>query len=182
LPAAENLPMRAEWTVLEAELGVVIGRCGRRVRAADALQCVAGFTAAQDITERVHELGPRGTSVGTTEYSSLKAMGKSFDTFCPLGPVLVTLDELPSPCDLAIECKLNGEVVQKASTAELLFDVAELIEFLSAFVTLRPGHVILTGTPTPLGGQPSRLKPGDVIETSIAGIGTIRNRCVADSL
>ena len=180
LPVAEKLPMMAEWTVLEAELAVVIGRCGRRVSAADALDWVAGFTVAQDITERVHEFGPRGTSVGTMEYASLKAMGKSFDTFCPLGPVLVSIDELPNPCDLALECKLNGEVVQKASTAELLFNVAELIEFLSGFVTLQPGDVILTGTPTPRGGQLPRLKPGDVIETTIAGVGTLQNRCIAD--
>jgi 2-keto-4-pentenoate hydratase/2-oxohepta-3-ene-1,7-dioic acid hydratase in catechol pathway len=181
LPVAENLPMMAEWTVLEGELAVVIGRRGRRVRAADALGWVAGFTVAQDITERVHEFGPRDTSVGTMDYVSLKAMGKSLDTFCPLGPVLVTLDELPSPQDVALECKLNGEVVQKASTGELLFDVGELIEFLSTFVTLQPGDVILTGTPTPLSGQLPRLKPGDIIETSISGVGTLRNLCVVDT-
>ena len=100
---------------------------------------VAGFTVAQDITERVHEFGPRGTSVGTMEYASLKAMGKSFDTFCPLGPVLVSIDELPNPCDLALECKLNGEVVQKASTAELLFNVAELIESSRGSSRCNPG-------------------------------------------
>lgn len=86
LPFAEALPMRAEWTVLEAELAVVIGAGGRRIAASDAFDSVAGFTVAQDITERVHEFGPRGTSVGTMEYASLKAVGKSLDTFCPLGP------------------------------------------------------------------------------------------------
>lgn len=139
LPAADTLPMRSEWTVLEAELAVVIGRGGRRIAADNAFRHIAGFTVAQDITERVHEFGPRGTSVGTMEYASLKAMGKSIDTFCPLGPVLVTLDELTAPNDLALECRLNGEVVQKASTAELLFGVAELVAFLFAFVTLRSG-------------------------------------------
>ena len=182
LPAAEALPMQSEWTVLEAELAVVIGTGGRRIRAADALDAVAGFTVAQDITERIHEFGPRATKVGTMQYASLKSVGKSLDTFCPLGPVLVTIDELPTPHDLAIECRLNGEVVQKASTAELLFDVAELIEFLSTFLTLRPGDVILTGTPSSRGGQLPRLTPDDVVETSIAGIGTLRNRCVADVL
>ena len=180
LPVAESLPMRSEWTVLEAELGVVIGKGGRRIPAGHALDHVAGFTVAQDITERIHEFGPRGTSVGTMEYASLKAMGKSFDTFCPLGPVLVTIDELPKPHDLALECRLNGEVVQKASTNELLFDVPELVEFLSAFVTLRPGDVILTGTPSSLGGQLPHLAPGDIVESSITGIGTLRNTCVAD--
>lgn len=172
--------MGAEWTVLEAELAVVVGSGGRRIPAADALRSVAGFTVAQDVTERVHEFGPRDTSVGTMDYASLKAMGKSLDTFCPLGPVLVTPDELSNPDDLTLECRLNGEVVQKASTSELLFGVGELVEFLSAFVTLRPGDVILTGTPTPLSGRLPRLSPGDVIETSIAGIGRLRNRCVRD--
>jgi 2,4-didehydro-3-deoxy-L-rhamnonate hydrolase len=174
--------MRSEWTVLEAELAVVIGQGGRRISAADAYKHVAGFTVAQDITERVHEFGPRGTSVGTMEYASLKAMGKSVDTYCPLGPMLVTVDELPVPNDLTIECRLNGQVVQKASTGELLFGVGELVEFLSAFVTLRPGDVILTGTPTPLEGPLPRLTVGDVIETSITGIGSLRNRCVADAV
>lgn len=178
LPAAESLPMRAEWTVLEAELAVVIGKGGRRIAPGDALQRLAGFTIAQDITERVHEFGPRGTSIGTMEYESLKSIGKSLDTFCPLGPVLVTLDELPSPEDMSLECKLNGEVVQQTSTKELLFGVAELVEFLSAFITLRPGDVILTGTPTPPTGQLPRLSAGDIIETSIVGIGTLRNTCV----
>jgi 2-keto-4-pentenoate hydratase/2-oxohepta-3-ene-1,7-dioic acid hydratase in catechol pathway len=181
LPAAAALPMNSEWTVLEAELAVVIGTGGRRIEASDALHRVAGFTVAQDITERVHEFGPRGTTVGTMEYASLKSMGKSLDTFCPLGPVLVTLDELSSPNALDLECRLNGEIVQRASTAELLFNVAELVAFLSSFATLRPGDVVLTGTPTPTGGQLPRLSVGDVIETTISGIGTLRNTCAADS-
>lgn len=180
LPTPSSLPMGSEWTVLEAELAVVIGRGGRHVEAADALRRVAGFTVAQDITERVHEFGPSGSSVGTMEYASLKALGKSIDTFCPLGPMLVTLDEFDDALDLDIECRLNGEVVQKASTADLLVGVAELVSILSSFVTLGPGDVILTGTPTPLGGQLPRLAPGDVIETEIFGIGLMRNRCVLD--
>lgn len=180
LPDPALLPMKAEWTVLEAELAVVMGTGGRRIRAEDALDRVAGFTVAQDITERIHEFGPRGTSVGTMRYESLKALGKSLDTFCPLGPDLVTLDELDNPLRLDLECRLNGRVVQKASTADLLMGVPDLVSFLSTFVTLRPGDVILTGTPTPIGGQLPRLSPGDVIETEITGIGTIRNRCIAD--
>ena len=113
------------------------------------------------------------------DYQSLKALGKSLDTFCPLGPVLVTLDELDDPNCLDLECRLNGQVVQKASTSDLLMGVPELVAFLSAFVTLRPGDVILTGTPTPLDGQLPRLQPGDVIETEIAGIGKMRNTCVS---
>lgn len=180
LPTADRLPMGKEWTVLEAELAVVIGAGGQHISRSEALKRVAGFTVAQDITERVHEFGPKGSSVGTMAYESLKTLGKSLDTFCPLGPVLVTLDELDSPNDLEIECRLNGEIVQKASTADLLFDVAELVTILSAFVTLQPGDIILTGTPTPLGGRLPRLAAGDVIETDIAGIGQLRNICVSD--
>lgn len=178
IPVAERLPMGAEWTVLEAELAVVIGQGGRQIPADDALARVAGFTAAQDVTERVHEFGPRKTSVGTMDYESLKALGKSLDTFCPLGPVLVTLDEFEDPQALELECRLNGEVVQKASTGDLLMGVADLVTFLSAFVTLRPGDIILTGSPTPLAGQLPRLTPGDTIETEIGGVGTMRNICV----
>jgi 2-keto-4-pentenoate hydratase/2-oxohepta-3-ene-1,7-dioic acid hydratase in catechol pathway len=180
LPNPARLPMRSEWTVLEAELAVVVGAGGRHIAASDAFDHVAGFVAAQDITERVHEFGPHGTSVGTMNYLGLKALGKSLDSFCPLGPVLVTVDELDNPNALNLECRLNGRVVQKASTAEMLMDVADLVAFLSAFVTLRPGDVILTGTPTALDGPLPRLAPGDVIETEIAGIGALRNTCVRD--
>ncbi|MHB1444819.1 MAG: fumarylacetoacetate hydrolase family protein [Acidimicrobiales bacterium] len=180
LPDPERLPMKAEWTVLEAELAVVIGAGGRHIAPAEALSKVAGFTVAQDVTERVHEFGPRGTSVGTMDYASLKSLGKSLDTFCPLGPMLVSLDELPDPNRLEIECRLNGTVVQKANTADLLIGVADLVSLLSSFCTLRPGDVILTGTPTPLEGSLPRLAAGDVIETEIAGIGLMRNECVAE--
>lgn len=179
IPDPSRLPMRAEWTVLEAELAVVIGDGGRHIDVADAMTRIAGFTAAQDITERVHEFGPAGTTVGTMAYASLKALGKGIDTFCPLGPVLVTLDEFDNPDSVEIECRLNGRTVQKASTAELLVGVAALVSFLSSFVNLRPGDVILTGTPTPIGGQLPRLQPGDVIETEIAGVGLMRNVCTS---
>lgn len=180
LPDPTRLPMGAEWTVLEAELAVVIGLGGRHIPHEQALERVAGFTIAQDITERVHEFGPRGTSVGTMDYVSLKALGKSLDTFCPLGPAIVTLDEFDDPLRLDLECRLNGRIVQRVSTAALLVGVPELVSFVSAFVTLRAGDVILTGTPPPLDGQLPRLHPGDVVETTIPGIGTMRNRCVAE--
>ncbi|MBO0880429.1 MAG: fumarylacetoacetate hydrolase family protein [Mycobacterium sp.] len=181
LPDPTRLPMGTEWTVLEAELAVVVGSGGRHIRQEHALERIAGFTVAQDITERVHEFGPTGTSVGTMDYLSLKALGKSLDTFCPLGPAIVTPDEFDDPLQLDLECRLNGRIVQQTSTAELLIGVPELVSFLSAFVTLRPGDVILTGTPTPADGQLPRLMPGDLIETTIAGIGTLRNRCIAET-
>jgi 2-keto-4-pentenoate hydratase/2-oxohepta-3-ene-1,7-dioic acid hydratase in catechol pathway len=180
LPDAAHLPMAAEWTVLEAELAVVIGSGGRHIARGDALDRVAGFTVAQDITERIHEFGPRGTSVGTMDYLGLKALGKSLDSFCPLGPVIVTLDEFDDPNALDLECRLNGLVVQKASTSDLLMGVADVVACLSAFITLRAGDVILAGTPTPVEGQLPRLSPGDVIETEITRIGTLRNPCVRD--
>lgn len=178
LPNPERLPMKSEWTVLEAELAFVVGRGGRDIDPNEAFSVLAGYTGAQDITERVHEFGPRSTSVGVMEYASLKTLGKSLDTFCPLGPSLATLDEFDDPNDLALECRLNGEVVQKSSTREMLCSVSRLVSLLSSFVTLRPGDVCLTGTPTPVSGSLPRLRPGDVIETEIGGIGLMRNECV----
>lgn len=177
LPDPTHLPMRSEWTVLEGELAFVVGRGGRHIDAGDALDAIAGFAVAQDVTERVHEFGPKGTSVGSMDYVSLKTLGKSLDGFCPLGPAIVTLEELADPTDLALECRLNGRVVQKASTKEMLCGVAELVSLLSAFITLRAGDVCLTGTPTPLDGRLPRLQPGDVIETEIANVGVLRNQC-----
>jgi 2,4-didehydro-3-deoxy-L-rhamnonate hydrolase len=182
LPDPTGLPMGAEWTVLEAELAIVIGSGGRHIPPEKAFDRIAGFTIAQDITERVHEFGPTGTSVGTMDYLSLKALGKSLDTFCPLGPAIVTVDEFDNPFALDLECRLNGRVVQRTSTAELLIGVPELVSFVSAFVTLRAGDVILTGTPTPLDGQLPRLAAGDIVETTISGIGMLRNCCVAEKI
>lgn len=112
LPDPARLPMGSEWTVLEAELAVVIGAGGRHIPRAEALRRVAGLTVAQDITERVHEFGPAGVFVGTMDYVSLKALGQSLDTFCPLGPAVVTLDEFDDPLRLDIECRLNGSPPQ----------------------------------------------------------------------
>lgn len=179
LPDPTRLPMGQEWTVCEAELAFVVGKGGRHIDAEVAPSVLAGYTVAQDITERVHEFGPRGSSVGTMEYASLKTLGKSFDSFCPLGPAIVSLDEFDDPNDLQIECRLNGEVVQKASTKTMLTSVPELVSLLSSFVTLRAGDVCLTGTPTPTAGSLPRLCDGDVVETEIMGIGRLRNRCVA---
>jgi 2,4-didehydro-3-deoxy-L-rhamnonate hydrolase len=114
LPDVASVPMGREWTILEAELAIVIGRGGRRIPRDAALDAVAGLTAAQDITERVHEFGP-AESPWTADYMPLKALGKSFDSFCPLGPAVVTLDELEDPNAIPIRCWLNGELVQEAA-------------------------------------------------------------------
>lgn len=179
IPDSELLPMKREWTVLEAELAFVIGAGGRHIRPEDAMNHIAGFMVAQDITERMHEFGP-SKSPRTAEYMPLKELGKSLDTFCPLGPAIVTADELPDPNNVTIECRLNGVLVQQANTGQMRTDVGHLVSFLSAFVTLRPGDICLTGTPTAIDGQLPRLRPGDLIETHIHGIGTLRNQCVAE--
>ena len=105
-------------------------------------------------------------------------MGKSFDSFCPLGPVLITSDEIPDPQRLQVTCRLNGEVMQDANTSDMIFSVAELVAFLSMGMTLAPGTVILTGTPSGVGFTripPVYLMPGDVVEVSVEMIGTLRN-------
>lgn len=157
----------------EAELVAVIGRPATQVSAADAWDYVAGFTVGQDYSERALQLaGP------APQFS----LGKSYDGFAPQGPWLTTLDDLPDVSDLAIECRINGEIVQKSSTARLIFSVPQIIEHLSAVLTLQPGDVIFTGTPAGVGGAqkpPRFLREGDVVETSIDGLGGLRQTCTS---
>ncbi len=153
----------------EAELAVVIGRTCRNVRREDALGHVAGYTVANDVTARdwQHKWG-----------GGQFCQAKSFDTFLPLGPVLVTPDELPEPHALPIRSTLNGRVMQDWTTADMVFDVPALIEFLSASRTLPAGTLILTGTPHGVGHArtpPVHLRPGDTITIEIDGIGTLTN-------
>lgn len=162
--------MMNDW---EAELTFVLADGPRRVSQADALDHVLGFTCAQDISERFTQFA------AGQQFS----MGKSFDTFCPIGPAIVTLDELPDPNRLAIRCSVNGEVKQDAFTDDLIFGVPRLVEFISSVCTLRAGDICLTGTPSGVGvarKPPQFLQPGDVIETEIEGLGTMRNECVAE--
>ncbi len=153
----------------EAELAVVIGRAAKDVAAADALDYVIGYTVANDVSARRWQ-GKRGAGQWVR--------GKSFDTFCPLGPELVTADELTDPQKLRVTCKLNGQVMQDANTSDMIFSVAELIAYLSTGATLLPGSVILTGTPSGVGftrKPPVFLMPGDTVEVSVEGIGTLSN-------
>jgi 2-keto-4-pentenoate hydratase/2-oxohepta-3-ene-1,7-dioic acid hydratase in catechol pathway len=144
-------------TDYEAELAVVIGKRARNVEVADALDYVLGYTAANDVSDRVLQKG---------DGQWIRAKG--FDTYCPLGPAIATdLD----PSDLAIGSRLNGETRQKSSTNDLIFDVPFLISFLSKVMTLNPGDLVLTGTPEGVGP----MKPGDTIEVEIAGIGVLAN-------
>ncbi len=157
----------------EAELVVVIGRRAERVAAADAWSYVAGLTVGQDYSERALQLaGP------APQFS----LGKSFPGFAPQGPWLVTPDEFADPDDLAIECRINGETMQKSATSRLIFSVSSLVERLSSILPLTAGDVVFTGTPAGIGGArkpPRFLKAGDVVETTIEGIGALRQVCVA---
>jgi 2-keto-4-pentenoate hydratase/2-oxohepta-3-ene-1,7-dioic acid hydratase in catechol pathway len=150
----------------EAELAVVIGRGGKGISRADAMKHVWGYTIVNDVTARDWQ--------GRHQQWD---MGKSFDTFCPMGPWLVSADECDGT-DTTVRCWVNGEERQNASTRDLIFDIPTLIETLSAGITLYPGDVIATGTPVGVGigfNPPKYLKPGDVVKIEIGGIGTIEN-------
>ncbi|WP_034671776.1 fumarylacetoacetate hydrolase family protein [Ectobacillus panaciterrae] len=151
----------------EGELAVVIGKKGKSISAEEALSHVFGYTIVNDITAR--DIQSRHKQF---------FLGKSFDTFCPMGPILVHRTRIESPDDLVIETKVNGEVRQSSRTSEMLFHIAEIISVLSQGMTLEPGDIIATGTPAGVGKgfQPPRfLKPGDVVEVTVEKIGTLRN-------
>jgi 2-keto-4-pentenoate hydratase/2-oxohepta-3-ene-1,7-dioic acid hydratase in catechol pathway len=161
--------VRVDW---EAELVVCIGKGGRRISRADAWSHVAGVAGGQDVSDREEQ------------FRALRqfTMAKSFDTYSPLGPVLVSVDELANPDDLKIECRVDGEVMQSSRTSDLIFPVPELIEWTSRVCTLEAGDLIYTGTPSGVGDsrQPPRyLGPGNVVETEIEGVGVMRNPVVA---
>ncbi|MCW2953415.1 MAG: 5-carboxymethyl-2-hydroxymuconateDelta-isomerase [Conexibacter sp.] len=162
-----GLTERVDW---EVELAAVIGRRASRVTVEHALDHVLGYTVANDVSARDLQFA-----------DGQWVRAKSLDTFCPLGPVIVTADEIPDPQALALRTRVNGETVQDSSTAEMLFGVAELIAFCSRSFTLEPGDVVLTGTPWGCGEfmDPVRsLAAGDVVEVEVEGIGTLRNPVV----
>jgi len=166
LPAACDNGPEVDY---EAELAVVIGRPGRNVPVDEALDYVLGYTCANDVSARRWQKHAGGGQW---------VRGKSFDTFCPLGPVLVTADEIPDPQCLAIHSVLNGATMQSSNTRDMIFPVAELIAFISRDTTLLPGTVILTGTPEGVGfarKPPIFLADGDTIEVTVDGIGTLSN-------
>lgn len=150
----------------EAEIAVIIGRGGRSIRAHDAWAHVWGYTLVNDVTARDLQR-ERGQWF----------LGKSLDTFCPMGPWAVSVDELDAK-DITLECRVNGELRQHASTKDLIFDIPELIADLSAGMTLRPGDVIATGTPSGVGWgftPPRFLVPGDVVQVTATGMGVLEN-------
>jgi 2-keto-4-pentenoate hydratase/2-oxohepta-3-ene-1,7-dioic acid hydratase in catechol pathway len=166
--------LRSDEVDYECELAVVIGRTCKNVPRARALEVVLGYTAANDVSSRDWQFRLNGGQF---------CQGKSFDTFCPLGPVLVTKDEIPDPNKLAIRTLVNGQTVQDWNTSDMVFDVPTLIEFLSASKTLLAGTVILTGTPHGVGyarKPPVYLKPGDTVTVEIEKIGALTNPVVEE--
>lgn len=161
------IPPGAVKTDWEVELAVVIGALARRITTASAMQHVAGYMVSNDISERDYQF----------EHGGQWVKGKSCDTFCPLGPWLVTTDEIPDPQSLGIWLELNGEVMQTGHTERMIFPVAEVVAYVSRFMTLVPGDVILTGTPPGVGHRkkpPRMLKAGDVMRLGIDGLGEQR--------
>lgn len=165
------IPKRSQQIDYEAELAVVIGRTARHVPRERALDYVFGYTCANDVSARDWQ---KELKLGGGQF----ARGKSFDGFCPLGPEIVTKDEIPNPNALRIKCILNGKVMQDHTTADMIFDVPALIESLSSTMTLRPGSVILTGTPQGVGmarKPPVWLKAGDTVVIELEKIGRLEN-------
>lgn len=169
-----ELPKVAKEVDYEAELVVVIGKTARHVTRERAYEYVAGYACGHDVSARDWQKGKPGNQW---------LLGKSFDSFAPLGPELVTADEVGDPGVLDIELRLNGAVMQKSNTRQLIFAVDYLVAYLSQCVTLKPGDLIYTGTPPGVGmarTPPVWMKPGDVVEIEIEKIGLLRNPVVAE--
>lgn len=161
--------VKSDW---EVELGVVIGREALYVPVEEALGCVAGYCVINDVSERAFQIERKGQWI----------KGKSAPSFGPVGPWLVTADEVADPQALALSLSLNGEVMQSSGTADMIFSVAEIISTMSRYMRLQPGDIIATGTPEGVGmaRDPQRfLRPGDVMELTVEGLGTQRQEVVA---
>jgi 2,4-didehydro-3-deoxy-L-rhamnonate hydrolase len=159
--------IKGDW---EVELGIYIGTKAQYVSKVDALKHVAGYTIVNDVSERNFQLerGPQWMK------------GKGCDTFCPAGPWLVTPDEIADPQNLEVMCEVSGQVMQKASTKDMIFDCATIVSYTSQFLTLMPGDLIATGTPSGVGlGRNRFLKPGDIMHLTITGLGEQRQNVVA---
>jgi 2-keto-4-pentenoate hydratase/2-oxohepta-3-ene-1,7-dioic acid hydratase in catechol pathway len=165
------IPRLSDQIDYEGELAVVIGKSAKDVSRERALDYVLGYTIANDVTARDWQ---RDKSLGGGQF----ARGKSFDGFCPLGPVLVTKDEIPNPNALHLRTTLNGQTMQEDSTTDMIFNVPRLIESLSSTMTLRAGAIILTGTPSGVGmgrTPPVWMKDGDIVAVEIENIGRLEN-------
>ncbi len=169
-----RLPAISQAVDFEAELVVVIGKPGKNIALDCAMDHVFGYCCGNDISARDWQKGRPGGQW---------LLGKTFDTFAPLGPAIVTKDEIPDPQNLHIQLRLNGQTMQDSSTSQLIFPVDFLISHISKFVTLTYGDLIFTGTPSGVGAgrkPPVFLKPGDSLEVEIENLGVLRNRVVAD--
>ncbi len=169
IPLDSAITQQLDW---EVELAVVIGRKGKNIPRAKAMDYVFGYTVINDVSARDLQNAHGGQFF----------KGKSLDGAGPMGPHLVTKDEIPDPHKLALRCRVNGVLKQESTTADLIFDIPACIEWLSRGLTLLPGDIISTGTPSGVGfarTPPEFLRPGDVVECEIEGIGTIRNKVVA---
>ena len=165
-----DVELRSAHADYEVELVVVIGRGGRDIAAGAAWDHVLGLTAGQDISDRALQFAAKPPHFD---------LGKSRDTYGPLGPTLVSPDMFADPTDLALTCAINGEVRQNSRTSNMIFSVADQIAYLSSIMTLAPGDIIFTGTPDGVGGPNGIfLQPGDVITSEVEGIGTLTNRCI----
>jgi 2-keto-4-pentenoate hydratase/2-oxohepta-3-ene-1,7-dioic acid hydratase in catechol pathway len=169
IPIDSSVSDSIDW---EVELGVVVGRRGRNIKRQNALEHVFGYTVLNDVTARDIQNGWGGQWF----------KGKSLDGYCPTGPWVVTADEVPDPRSLQLHLRVNGELKQDANTRDMIYPVDAIIEWLSVGMTLLPGMLIATGTPEGVGfarTPPEFLHPGDVLETEVEGIGSLRNRVVA---
>lgn len=170
---AIELPKVSEEVDYEAELVIVIGKRGRNIAKDEAMEYVAGYTVGHDVSARDWQLKKDGKQW---------MIGKTFDTFAPAGPVLVTKDEVPDPHNLGIRLRLNGETMQDSSTNQLIFSVPEVVAYISQVFTVEPGDLIFTGTPPGVGfarKPPVFLKAGDEVEVEIDGLGVLRNTVVS---
>lgn len=166
------LPKISQAVDYEGELAVVIGKQAKQVSLEEASDYIAGYAIANDV-------GARDVQQRTTQWTS----GKMFDTFCPLGPALVTVDEVPEPGNLSITTCLNEEVVQDSATNKMIFNVSYLVSYISELTTLLPGDIILTGSPKNVGDQPDPRKlmqPGDTISVEIENLGVLTNQIISE--
>lgn len=166
------IPKNSEKTDWEVELAIVIGKRASYVSEADAFEHIAGYVLHNDYSERAFQIEKEGQW----------CKGKGCDTFAPIGPFIASKDEIENPNDLNLWLKLNGEMVQNSSTSDFIFNVQEVVSYLSQFMTLLPGDIISTGTPSGVGlgfDPPKYLKPGDLVELGIEGLGTSKQQVKA---
>ena len=169
IPFDASVSTEIDW---EVELGVVIGKAGKNIPRARAMEYVFGYTVLNDVSARDIQNSHGGQFF----------KGKSLDGACPMGPWIVMRDEIPNPHTLPLRCRVNGVVKQESNTSDFIFNIPALIEWFSKGMTLLPGDMIATGTPSGVGfarTPPEFLKPGDVVESEVVGIGMIRNKVVA---